>query len=205
MTESKVKALFCDLGGVLLTNGWDHKSRAKAVAKFELNEKEFESRHQLLFGDYEAGKISLSSYLHYTVFYKPRAFSYDLFVEFMQAQSVAFADMIDLIKRLKREYDLKIVIISNEGRDLTNFRIKHFNLHEFVDFFIVSCFIGIRKPDKKIWEMALDCVQVEPQKVVYVDDRQLFVEIASDMGLQAFCHENCEATSAALQNTLNLT
>lgn len=202
MVKSKIKVLFSDLGGVLLTNGWDHKSRAKAVLTFGLDEKEFESRHQLLFGDYETGKISLSTYLQYTVFYKPRTFSYDLFVEFMYAQSQAFPDMIALVKRLKQDYGLKLVIISNEGRELTDYRIKTFGLDEFADFFVVSCFLGIRKPDRQVWEMALDFVQAAPEETAYIDDRQLFIEIAQNMGINAFCHTNSAATSAALEKLL---
>lgn len=199
MNPSNIKVLFSDLGGVLLTNGWDHRSRAKAVARFELDEKDFESRHQLMFGDYETGKISLATYLKYTVFYKPRTFSCETFVEFMYAQSEVFPDMIALIRKLKEEHGIKVVIISNEGRELTDFRIKTFGLSQFVDFFIVSCFLGIRKPDRQMWKMALDFVQVPPEEVAYIDDRQLFIEIAQDMGIHAFRHENGAATSAALE------
>jgi putative hydrolase of the HAD superfamily len=204
MSKSKIKVLFSDLGGVLLTNGWDHKSRTKAVAMFQLDEKEFESRHQLLFGDYEAGKISLATYLHYSVFYKPQPFSYEEFVKFMYSQSQSFPDMIALIKRLKKEYGLKIVIISNEGRELIDFRIKMFELDGFVDFFIVSCFLGIRKPDQRVWKMALDFVQMNPEATIYIDDRKLFIEIAKEMGIHALCHETCAATSAAVETLLNL-
>lgn len=202
MTKSKIKVLFTDLGGVLLTNGWDHKSRAKAIALFDLEEKEFESRHQLLFGDYETGKIPLKTYLHYAVFYKARAFSEETFIEFMYAQSKAYPEMINLIKKLKKEYGLKVVVISNEGKELTNYRIKTFGLNEFVDFFLVSCFLGIRKPDRQVWEMALNFVQVAPEETIYIDDRQLFVEISGNFGIHALCHENYTATSATLNDLL---
>lgn len=202
MTKSKIKILFTDLGGVLLTNGWDNHSRAKAVASFQLDEKEFESRHQLLFGDYETGKISLETYLQYAVFYKPRSFSYDQFVEFMYAQSQAFPEMIEFVKWLKSEYDLKIAVISNEGKELTNYRIKTFKLDEFADFFIVSCFLGIRKPDRRVWEMALDFLQIAPEEAVYIDDRQLFIEIAQNMGISSICHKDYKVTRAALNDLL---
>lgn len=201
---SKIKVLFTDLGGVLLTNGWDHESRFKAAAMFELDQKEFESRHNLMFGDYEIGKITLETYLHYTVFYQTRAFSYDLFVKFMYSQSQAYLEMIDLVKRIKREHGLKLVVISNEGRELTNFRIKTFGLADFIDFFVVSCFLGVRKPDRQVWEKALDFVQAKPEEVVYLEDRQLFVEIAQEMGIQAFHHQDWRTTSTALDELFGL-
>lgn len=202
MKNPKIKVLLTDLGGVLLTNGWDHNSRARAVRMFELDEKDFESRHQLLFGDYETGKITLNTYLHYTVFYKPRPFSYDLFVEFMYSQSQAIPEMIELVRRLKNEHHLRIVVISNEGRELTDFRIKTFGLADLADVFVISCFAGIRKPDKRMWELALDIVQVKPEETAYIEDRQLFVEIAKDMGIHAIHHENCAATAANLKKLL---
>ena len=203
MDKPKIKVLFTDLGGVLLTNGWDHKSRAAAVSLFGLDEKEFESRHQLLFGDYETGKISLETYLRYAVFYQPRPFTYDLFIEFMYSQSKVFPEMIELMKTLKKKYHIKIVVISNEGRELTNFRVNTFKLTDFVDLFIVSCFIGTRKPDRKVWELALDLVQAPPQETAYLEDRQLFVEIAKEMGIQAFRHQNCAASTVYLDELLS--
>lgn len=196
---TKITTLFTDLGGVLLTNGWDHQSRAKAAAMFQLDAKDFESRHGLLFGNYETGKISLETYLHYTVFYKPRPFSYDLFVEFMYAQSQPYPEMIELVKKLKKEHRLKVVAVSNEGRELTDFRVNTFGLKGFIDFFMVSCFLGITKPDKQVWQKALDFVQAKPEEVVYLDDRQLFTEIAGDMGIHAICHKDLATTKAALE------
>jgi putative hydrolase of the HAD superfamily len=196
---TKIKVLFTDLGGVLLTNGWDHESRKKAAAMFALDPKEFESRHSLMFGDYETGKITLNTYLHYTVFYEPRPFSYDLFVEFMYTQSQAIPEMIDLVKKVKKEHGLTVVAVSNEGRELTDFRINTFKLTDFIDFFAVSCFLSIRKPDKEVWEKALDFVQAKPEEVVYMEDRQLFVEIAKDMGIQAFRHKDLASTKATLE------
>ena len=195
----KIKVLFSDLGGVLLTNGWDHKSRAKAVAKFGLDEKDYESRHQLLFGDYEIGKIDLETYLHYAIFYKPRSFTMKAFVDFMYEQSQPFLDMIEMVKRLKKEYDLRLVVISNEGKELTKHRIDKFGLRDLVDFFIVSCFIGTRKPDRGVWKLALDMVQTAPDETAYIDDRQLFVDIANEMGINAFCHKDLAKTQTNLE------
>lgn len=202
VAKEKIKILFTDLGGVLLTNGWGRSSRTKAVEKFDLDAKEFESRHQLLFGDYESGKIDLKTYVEYAVFYQPRNFTYEQFTDFMYEQSQSFPEMIDYIKRLKKEHGLKLVAISNEGKDLTAHRIKKFQLDSFIDFFIVSCFIGTRKPDPHMWKLALDFVQVAPKNVLYFEDRKLFVEIASSLGIHAIQHKDLETTSKAVSQLL---
>jgi putative hydrolase of the HAD superfamily len=198
VTKEKIKILFTDLGGVLLTNGWDRSSREKAVAKFDLDSKEFESRHQLLFGDYEASNIDLKTYLEHAVFYQPRNFTYEQFTDFMYEQSQPFPEMIDYIKRLKQDHNLRLVAISNEGKDLTRHRIEKLKLNSFIDFFVVSCFVGTRKPDPRMWKLALDFVQIAPEHVLYLEDRKLFVEIASGLGIHAICHKDLETTSKAV-------
>lgn len=202
MEKNKIKVLFTDLGGVLLTNGWDHQCRAKAVEVFGLDAKEYENRHQLLFGDYEVGKISLETYLHYAVFFQPRKFTPKEFMNFMYSQSQPLPDMIALVKEIKVKYGLKLVVISNEGRELTDYRIKAFDMKSYVDFFIVSAFIGMRKPDREVYRLALDLVQVPAEECAYLEDRELFVEIAKEFGIHAIHHKTAAATKEQLMQLL---
>ncbi len=202
--DSKIRTLFCDVGGVLLTNGWGHISRIKAAADFGFDQKEFDIRHQMIFGDYEVGKISLDDYLRYTVFFKPRAFSLKDFKDFMYAQSQPHPEMLAMVRGLKEAYGLKVVILSNEGRELTEHRIRSFDLGRIADFFVVSCFVGVRKPDRQIFRMAIDMAHVPPEQIAYIDDRQLFIEVATDLGLHGICHQDVKATKAALEVLLQV-
>ncbi len=190
--------LFLDIGGVLLTNGWDRTARRKAAEEFSLDHDEMNERHHLTYDTYEAGKISLDEYLDRVVFYESRTFSQNEFIDFMFAQSEPFHEMIDVVRTLKSKYKLKIGVISNEGRELTEYRISKYDLNAFVDFFVSSCFVHVRKPDRKIFQMALDMAQVFPDKCLYIDDRSMFVDIARGMGMRGVHHLNVNATSAAL-------
>lgn len=190
--------LFLDVGGVLLTNGWDRAMRERAAEKFALDAVEVDERHHLTFDTYEEGKLSLHDYLERVIFYEPRPFTREEFEAFMFAQSQPFAEMIELVRELKRQYQLKVAVVSNEGRELTSYRIVKFGLGEFVDFFIVSCFVHIRKPDEDIFRLALDVAQVAPEQVVYVEDRALFVQVAQKLGMNGIRHENYEGTRSAL-------
>jgi putative hydrolase of the HAD superfamily len=194
----KITTLFCDLGGVLLTNGWDHNSRKKAAEIFGYDFDEAETRHRLLFGDYEIGEISLDEYLHYVIFNVPRKFTPQEYKDFMYKQSKPLEGMLPLIKELREKQGLKIVIVSNEGRDLTDYRIKTFGLKEYVDIFIVSCFAGVKKPDKGIFRLAMDVAQVSPENVLYLEDRELFVELAKDLGIQGIRHTDLASTKKKL-------
>jgi putative hydrolase of the HAD superfamily len=194
-----IKALFLDIGGVLLTNGWDRHMRRRATEKFHLDYEEMNERHHLTFDTYEEGKLSLEQYLNRVVFYQPRPFSSEDFRAFMLTQSQPFPEMIDLVRDLKSRYRLKVAAVSNEGRELTTHRIETFGLQSFIDFFVSSCFVHLRKPDADIFRMALDMAQVPPGQVVYLEDRAMFVETARGLGIQAIHHTGFDTTRRMLE------
>jgi len=196
-----ITSLFLDIGNVLLTNGWDRNMRREAAAKFNLDYEEMNERHHLTFDTYEEGKLSLDAYLQRLVFYEDRSFTPEDFKAYMFAQSRQEPEMVqmtDLIKGLKARFGLKVATVSNEGLELTRYRIKKFNLGAFVDFFLSSCFVHYRKPDEDFYRLALDCAQVMPGQVVYIDDRAMFVEVAQDLGINGVHHTGFESTKAAL-------
>lgn len=194
----RFNTLFLDVGGVLLTNGWDSKMRRRAAEKFCLDPGEMDERHHLIDVNYELGQLSLDDYLDCVVFFRSRPFTREAFKEFMYAQSEPFPEMIGFVRELKEANDLRIVVVSNEGRELTQYRIDQFGLREIVDVFIVSCFVGYRKPDAAIYNAALDVVQTDPDRVIYVDDRAVFVEAAERLGIRSIQHIEPESTKEQL-------
>lgn len=194
----KITTLFLDIGGVLLTNGWDRNSRRRAAEKYGLDFAEMDERHHLTFDTYEEGKLSLEEYLSRVVFYERRSFTRQEFKDFMFAQSHPYPDTVELIQRLKNRYNLGLGTISNEGRELTVYRIRKFNLKSFIDFFVSSCFVHFRKPDEDMYRIALDIAQAPAEQSLYIDDRPMFVEVARGLGINGICHQSYEATRAAL-------
>ena len=193
-----VTCLFLDIGGVLLTNGWDHHAREQAATNFKLDLAEMEDRHHLTFDTYEEGKLTLEEYLSRVVFYQERPFTRAEFRRFMFAQSKPYPEMIELVIQLKVRYGLKIAVVSNEGRELNAYRIRTFKLGRLVDFFISSCFVHLRKPDVDIFRLALDIAQVPAGQVVYVENTQMFVQIAERLGIRSILHTDYRSTSAKL-------
>lgn len=193
-----VTALFLDIGGVMLTNGWDRHAREAAAKRFGLSLDELNDRHRMTFDTYESGKLSLDEYMKRVIFYEDRSFTMDQFRAFMFEQSAAYPDMIAMIRALKARYGLKIAVVNNEGRELNEHRIRQFRLNEFVDFFISSCFVHFRKPDADIWKVALDIAQVPIEQVVYIDDRPMFVQVAEGLGIRGIAHKKYEQTRDAL-------
>ncbi len=195
-----IRALLLDVGGVLLTNGWDRNSRKNAAATFGFDYADMDERHHLTYDTYESGKISLDTYLDRIVFYENRGFTRDQFKAFMFSQSQPHPDMIGYCEALKSAHGLKIGVVSNEGRELMEYRIRQFGLGGFVDFFVCSAFVHLRKPDEDIYRLALNMVQTQPQHCAYVDDRPLFVEVAGKLGMRALHHKGLDSTRQSLES-----
>jgi putative hydrolase of the HAD superfamily len=193
-----IRALFVDVGGVLLTNGWDHVARKRAARNFQLDWTEMDDRHRLVFETHEEGKLSFEEYLNWVVFYKKRTFTHNQFRDFMFAQSKPYPRMIELILQLKQRNPLKIVIVSNESRAVNAHRISAFKLDQLAHTFISSCFVRMRKPDADIFRLALDLAQTPADQVVFIDNTSMFVTIAEGLGMRGILHTDVQSTSDQL-------
>jgi len=195
---TEITTLFLDIGGVLLTNGWDHHARKRAAKNFKLGFAEMEDRHQLNFGTFEEGKLTLEEYLSRVIFCQKRTFTRAQFRRFMFAQSKPYPEMLELVAQLKARHGLKIAVVSNEARELNAYRIRKFKLARFVDFFISSCFVHLRKPDVDIFRLALDIAQVPARQIVYIENTPLFVQMAEGLGIRSILHTDYRSTCAKL-------
>ena len=191
-----ITKLFVDVGGVLLTNGWDHLARKRAAKHFKLNWAEMDERHRLVFETHEEGKLSFEEYLGWVVFFEKRPFTRSQFRDFMFSQSQPYPKMLELVAQLKTQHRLKVVVISNESRETNAYRIRTFGLDQLVDTFISSCFVGMRKPDIEIFRLALDLAQTAPERAVFIDNTPMFVQIAERLGMRTIHHLDYESTGA---------
>ncbi len=198
---AKIKILFSDIGGVLLTNGWGHESRMAAAKKFDIDYDKMDYLHDFIFNVYEMGKISLDDYLDTVVFREKRNFTKEDFKEFMFEQSVMLPDTLPWFIKWKNGHEnVKVISMNNEPRDLNQYRIQKFKLHDFFDAFVSSCEVGMRKPDPGIYLLGLGIAQANPEECVYFDDRKMLVEAAKKVGIQAFQHTSFENTKEIMES-----
>ncbi|MDB5031892.1 HAD-IA family hydrolase [Mucilaginibacter sp.] len=198
METNDLKILFFDIGGILLTNGWGHESRKLAAEKFGLDYAEVNALHTFIFNVYEIGSVTLDEYLDTVVFNHPRDFAREDFKEFIYQQSVELPTLAWL-KEWKKDCGFRIISINNEGKELNDYRVKKFKLHDFFDAFVSSCEVKLRKPDPSIWKLAMGIAQVQPNQCVYFDDRIMFVNAAQQLGIRSFQHTDLESTKKILQ------
>jgi len=199
MNSDRIKILFFDIGGILLSNGWGHESRKLASEKFKLDDAEVNALHNFIFNVYEVGAITLDEYLDTVIFNHEREFTREDFKAFVFEQSVELPGMLQWLKEWKKDCGFRVISVNNEGKELNDYRVKKFGLHDCFDAFISSCEVGLRKPDPRIWQLAMGIAQVGPKQCVYFDDRLMFVNAAEKLGIKSFQHTDFEETKQLLE------
>jgi putative hydrolase of the HAD superfamily len=198
-----VNQLFFDIGGVLGSNGWDREQRAEAVARFGLDAEDFQYRHEETVGAFESGQISLDEYLDVTVFWRERDFSRDEFRAFMFSLSTPSPGSLDVVRRLRqnirgRPARVRMATLNNESRELNEHRIRVFGLCELFDVFFSSCWLGVRKPTRQIYEHVLGMTQANPASSVFVDDREQNLAPARALGMRTILYTSADELATAL-------
>ncbi|MEF2279691.1 HAD family phosphatase [Deinococcus sp. YIM 134068] len=185
-----VKVLFWDIGGVLLTNGWDREQRADVVARFGLDAEDFGERHKLAAPELELGRMSLAEYMEQTVFHAPRSFTPDDFRAAMEAESLPHGESLALEVARGLEGRYRMYSLNNEGRDLNEYRIRTYDLGSFLLGFFTSCYLGVMKPNPAIYRLGLSLAHIRPDEAVMIDDREQNAQAARSVGMHAVRYEN---------------
>ena len=175
--------LFFDVGGVLLTNGWDTAARKRAADVFGLEYQEFQTRHEMLKTAFETGRIGIDAYVRKAVFNKPRGFSADDFKAFMYGRSERLGETLDFVAALAKSGKYKLFTLNNESRELHEHRVRTFGLEPIFRGFLTSCYLGLVKPDEEIYRNALGIASCRRDRALFIDDRELNVEAAIALGL----------------------
>lgn len=198
---SDVTALFWDVGGVILSNGWDEHARAEAAKRYALDPADYEQRHKLAEVELETGAITLETYLDRTIFYRERPFTREEFREFMFAQSSEKKDTRALLDELTASRRYFMATLNNESLELNSYRIRKFDLQRNFTAFFTSCYLGLRKPDPRIYQATLGITQRAPEECVFIDDRPKNLEPARALGMHAILFESAAQLRASLDDS----
>lgn len=198
MSHSQFRMLYSDIGGVLGNNGWDGQLRRALCNRFGIEQEETERRHHLIFDSYERGYLSFDEYLTKVIFGLPREFTLEHVRDFTFNASTPWFENIEFFRRIRRMNQVGIALISNEGQGIADHRVKKFGLRDICDFMVISHFTGLRKPDPEIWKLALNLAQVKASESIYIDDREMFVDAAAELGFTAVHHTDLLITKQKL-------
>jgi putative hydrolase of the HAD superfamily len=186
----EISALFWDNGGVILTNGWDRDARKRAVEKFQLDWADFEDRHELVLNAFETGALSLDDYLKRTVFYRPRTYTPEEFKKFMFDQSQPYRESLAFVGGLAGAKKVLMAALNNESLEINEYRIAKFRLRDYFEIFLSSCYLRVRKPNAEIYKLALKITQRDPAECILIDDRELNLECARELGIHTIQYKN---------------
>jgi putative hydrolase of the HAD superfamily len=187
---------------VLLTNGWDRHARADAARQFQFDHADFEARHVRVVESFDSGGMSLDEYMHETLFFRGREFTREAFKEFMYAQSKPFPEVLQIAEMLSARRGCFMAALNNESLPLNRFRIERFHLRRYFRCFFSSCYLGVRKPDSRIYELALQVTQARPEDCVFIDDRPENLEPAQRLRMRTIRCVNADQLRKDLEATL---
>jgi len=192
-------AILFDVGGVLLTNGWDHCERADLMAKFRLDPAAFEARHPRPNDQWERDLITLEQYLDATVFYEPRSFAREDFFAAMCAESTELADgALGIFREIAASGKCMVGVLNNEARATNEYRFQTFGLRDALDVALSSCYLGLRKPEPAIYKRALDILGRPAERILFIDDRAENAAGAAAVGMKTIRFEGAARLREAL-------
>jgi putative hydrolase of the HAD superfamily len=199
-----IKHIFFDIGGVLGSNGWDHEQRERAVKRFDLKADDFEWRHKEVIAEWEEGRITIDEYLEIAVFYTPRKFSREEFIEFMRSQSIPDEATISIARALARQPEYTLMTLNNESEELNTHRIEKFGISQIFEAFLSSCWLGVRKPIRRIYNRGLGIAHADPATSLFIDDRQQNLISASTLGMNVIHFTSATQLRSDLERFLHL-
>lgn len=194
-----ITTVLWDVGGVLLTNGWDTPVRQEAVERFSLDPEPFEARHREVLEAFECGRVGLDAYVERVVRPDEHAVDRRAFRDFMLSRSRLLADTaLPLVDRLAGPGGPLQVTLNNESLDLNLHRIAGFGLQRRFTAFFSSCFLGVKKPDLALYQRALWITHRTAAECLFIDDREANLEPARRLGMHTLRFEGHARLEARL-------
>src|SRR5262245_15626618 len=156
---SAISTIFFDIGGVCLSNGWDHEQRQTLAQQLGFDYPSFDSRHRQVIDSLERGQITLEDYLGWTLFYEPRPFGMQQAIDAIQQLSTPFHETLAIVEALRNSGNYLLATLNNESRELNEYRIARFGLRALFSAFFSSCYLGLLKPQPEHYRRAMQITQ----------------------------------------------
>jgi putative hydrolase of the HAD superfamily len=189
-----------DIGGVLLTNGWDHGDREQIFNRFGIDVTDYQERQSKLYEPWDTGRITADQFLSETIFHCPRPFTREEFWQAVLACSQWLEDgALGILEEIVASNRYLVGALNNEPRETNQYRFEHFGLSRWLRVRLSSCYLGLRKPDLAYYRRAIEILGVLPERILFIDDRIVNVEAAQQVGLRALHYEGAQKLRGELE------
>src|SRR2546429_2878312 len=185
-----IKAIFLDIGGVLILS--KYREVIEKWAK-ELNVPSDKLRQTLK----EYSHIGMAGQNgYYQEFNKSKGIAWTTAEQLEVLQKEAWSSeylnqgLLDFILESKDKYTFGI--ITNNYKEAEELLLKKFNVPKFYDIFVSSADVGVLKPNRKIYQYALEQAKTPAEQSVFVDDQEKNVEAAKELGMIGILYRDNE-------------
>jgi HAD superfamily hydrolase (TIGR01509 family) len=181
-----IRTIFWDVGGVLLTNGWDHGQRTRVLGRLGVDLEAYEEVHERANYYWERGLITAKDFFGQTVLGANPELTFDVLWPQVCAESkVLHPECLDLLAELKDQGKYRLATLNNESRELNEYRLDAFKLRTLFDYFICSGYVHEMKPAEGIYRSAIDISGFDARTGLFIDDKEENCEAARAVGLNA--------------------
>ena len=183
-----IETIFWDIGGVLLTNGWDEGQRGRVLASLGVDVPAYEAVHDRENWFWERGLITAEEFFRRTVI-EPNpelGLTFETLWPLVCGESrVLYRECFDVLRGLRAAPGVRLATLNNESRELNGYRLDAFGLRESFDFLVCSGYVGEMKPAPAIYRAAIEISGRPAETALFIDDKAENCEAARASGMQA--------------------
>ena len=196
-----IRAVFFDLGGVILRTEYQ-APRQHLAEEFGMD---YEDIEKLVFATPSAARATLGQITEEEHWRNVMKILKRSVAEYERIRDEFFAgDVIDLkilsfLRSIKPQY--KVGLISNAWSGLRAY-IEREKFADVFDHMTISAEVGAAKPSAKIYEIALEQLQVKANEAVFVDDVRENIEACERLGMKGIQFKDPESTLKRLKALL---
>ena len=192
----EIKSVIFDWGGVLIDDPAPALMRYCADA-LAVPKEDYIEAHRKFATDFQTDRITEDTFLARLCgqLGVPKPKTHSLWGQAFKAAYRPKADMFSLARSL-RENGCKIALLSNT--EIPAMRYFYQQKYDVFDVLVFSCAEGIAKPERKIYELALEKLGVEPEQSVFIDDKGDCIEGAKEAGLNTILFKSVDQVKKEL-------
>lgn len=183
-----IRTIFWDIGGVLLTNGWDAHQRAGVLNSLGVDLLAYEAMHDRANFYWERGLITARDFFEQTVLEtNPQlGLTFEALWEWVCGESrVLHPGSFEILAALQRSGQYRLATLNNESRELNEYRLDAFELRAYFDYFVCSGYVHEMKPLPGIYRAAIDISGWPAHTALFIDDKQENCDGAEALGMRA--------------------
>jgi putative hydrolase of the HAD superfamily len=197
---TRYTTLFCDIGGVLITNPWTLIAK-QLSNEYRINRQIVHDRLLVLTDAFDKNQLTLRAFHRHLSNSFAKPIPYRHFEQLVVSSSLRKVPAVwNSVRDLKNSAEISVFAISNISKPVWNSLQRKYGIASLFDNAILSYRVGVTKPDQRIFRFALGETKSRPQECVLLDDSAGNISVAKAMGLKTYRAKNPKETTRFLES-----